>query len=182
MAKWGKFDFREFEQLAEAFQKALDDRVIERFIQEFITEIGMRVLRKVKKRTPVNNGELRRMWKIGTVERRGNSYVVEIFNNLEYSSFVEYGFRSHWVPGYWEGNTFVYDPGYKPEKGEPAGMYVGPKDGWVQGRFMMTISMKEIEAQMPKYLEKRQVELLKQIMNGRPARKGDGSGGSSNNK
>lgn len=39
--------------------------------------------------------------------------------------------------------------------------------GWVEGRFMATISMQEIERQLPKFLERKQVELLNQILNGR---------------
>ncbi|NLG90106.1 MAG: HK97 gp10 family phage protein, partial [Clostridiaceae bacterium] len=135
-------------------------------IRDFLLEMAFRAERKIKKRTPVNTGNLRRNWRVGNVERRGNSYVVEIYNNTDYASFVEYGFRSHFVPGYWQGNHFVYDPS------ADTGMYVGPKDGWVEGRFMMTISMKEIERELPKYLEKRVIELLDNIMNGRPARKG----------
>lgn len=166
MAKWGEFDFHEFKELADRFQKALDERVIERFIRDFLLEMAFRAERKIKKRTPVNTGNLRRNWRVGNVERRGNSYVVEIYNNTDYASFVEYGFRSHFVPGYWQGKHFVYDPSAN------TGMYVGPKDGWVEGRFMMTISMKEIERELPKYLEKRVIKLLDNIMNGRPARKG----------
>lgn len=165
MAKWGKFDFHEFEDLANRFQKALDERAIERFIQDFLLEMAYRAERKIKKRTPVNTGNLRRNWRVGNVERRGNSYVVEIINNTEYASFVEYGFRAHWVPGYWQGKHFVYDPN------ADAGMQVGPKGGWIEGRFMMTISMQEIERELPRYLERRMVELLDNIMNGRPARK-----------
>lgn len=32
---------------------------------------------------------------------------------------------------------------------------------------MMTVSMKEIERELPKFIEKKQVELLNQLMNGR---------------
>lgn len=167
MAKWGKFDFSEFQQLAKRFQKALDERVVNRFIQDFLLEMAFRAERKIKKRTPVNLGHLRRNWQVGRVERRGNSYVVEIFNNVEYASFVEHGFRAHWVPGEWKGKQFQYIPGHD------KGMQVGPKNGWVEGKFMMTISMKEIERELPKYLAKRQEELLVQILHGRPARKGD---------
>ena len=165
MAKWGKFDFSEFEKLAKTFKKALDDRVIERFMREFLLEMALRAERKIKKRTPENTGHLRRNWQVGKVERHGNALVVEIFNPVEYASFVEYGFRSHWVPGYWKGKTFVYDPNAQ------TGMYVGPKDGWVPGRFMATISMREIEKELPRYLERRTMELLNNIMNGRPYRK-----------
>src|SRR5690606_17785831 len=142
MAKWGKFDFSEFEKLAKTFKKALDERVIERFIEDFLLEMAFRAERKIKKRTPVDTGELRRNWKVGNVERRGNSYVVEIYNNTHYAVFVEYGHRT--------GKNLTK---------------------WVEGRFMMTISMQEIERELPRYLERRMGELLDNIMNGRPPRK-----------
>lgn len=143
MASWGKFDFREFEKLAKSFKKAVDERVIERFIQDFLLEMAFRALRKIKKRTPVDTGELRRNWKVGRVERRGTTYVVEIYNNTDYASFVEYGHRT--------GKDLTK---------------------WVEGRFMMTISMQEIERELPRYLEKRVTQLLNDIMRGRPPKKG----------
>ncbi|MCC8435477.1 HK97 gp10 family phage protein [Brevibacillus sp. M2.1A] len=143
MARWGKFDFSEFEKLTKAFQTTLDERVIERFIRVFLMEMAMRSLRKIKKRTPVGEtGDLRNGWQIGRIEKRGNTYHVEIYNNTYYASFVEYGHRT--------GKDLT---------------------GWVDGRFMLTISMQEIERELPKYLEKRVVELLNDIMNGRPPRK-----------
>jgi hypothetical protein len=144
MPKWGKFDFSEFEKLAKTFKKALDERVIERFIQDFLLEMAFRAERKIKKRTPVDTGELRRNWQVGRVERRGNAYQVEIFNNTHYAQFVEYGHRT--------GADLTK---------------------WVEGRFMMTISMQEIERELPRYLEKRVAQLLNDIMNGRPPKKGD---------
>jgi hypothetical protein len=143
MAKWGSVDFSELERLANSFQQALDERVIERFIREFLLEMAYRVDRKIKKRTPVDSGELRRNWRVGTVERHGDAFVVEIFNNTEYAPYVEFGHRT--------GADLTK---------------------WVEGRFMMTISMKEIERELPIYLERRQKELLTQLMNGRPAKKG----------
>lgn len=142
MPKWGKFNFSEFEQLAKTFKKALDERVIERFIQDFLLEMAYRSERKIKKRTPVDTGELRRNWQVGQVERRGDAYIVEIFNNTHYAQFVEYGHRA--------GKDLTK---------------------WVEGRFMMTISMQQIEKELPRYLEKRMIELLDNIMNGRPPRK-----------
>jgi hypothetical protein len=139
MAKWGEFDFDGLQRLAGSFQKALDERVVERFIREFLLEMAYRAERKIKKRTPVDSGELRRNWMVGQVVRQGNGYLVEIFNNTEYSPFVEYGHRT--------GEDLTK---------------------WVEGRFMMTISMQEIERELPRYLERRQMELLNQIMNGRP--------------
>jgi len=148
MPKWGEFDFSEFKELADRFQKALDERVIEQFIHDFLLEMAFRAERKIKKRTPVDTGTLRRNWRVGNVERQGDAYVVEIFNNTEYASYVEYGHRQ-------EVGRFV--PKLKKRLKQP----------WVEGRFMMTISMKEIERELPKYLEKRVVELLNKIMNGK---------------
>ncbi|MGG1597616.1 HK97 gp10 family phage protein [Paenibacillus naphthalenovorans] len=144
MTKWGSFDFGDVERLAENFKKTLDERVIERFIRDFLLEMAYRAERKIKKRTPVDTGELRRNWMVGRVERHGDAYVIEIFNNAEYASFVEYGHRT--------GEELTE---------------------WVEGRFMMTISMKEIERELPRYLERRQMELLNQLMNGRRSGKGD---------
>ncbi|HDK7179216.1 TPA: HK97 gp10 family phage protein [Clostridium botulinum] len=162
MAKMANFDYSDFKKMAKSFQKALDERVIERWIREFLLEMAFRAERKIKKRTPVGvysnqvsfttkdgkevnfttsssktGGHLRRNWQVGNVIKQGDSYVVEIFNNTEYASYVEYGHRT------------------KNHK------------GWVEGRFMATISMQEIERQLPKFLERKQVELLNQILNGR---------------
>lgn len=162
MSKWGNFEFGELTRLAKTFQKAIDERVVERFIKDFLLEMAYRAERKIKRRTPVNTGDLRRKWTVGRVERHGNSYVVEIFNPLEYASFIENGFRAHWVPGEWIGNQFKYIEGHN------KGMQVGEKNGWVEGRFMMHISIKEIERELPRYLERRSAELLNNIVNGRP--------------
>ncbi len=124
--------------------------------------MAFRAERKIKKRTPVGvysnqvsfttkdgkevsfttsssktGGYLRRNWQVGNVIKQGDAYIVEIFNNTEYASYVEYGHRT------------------KNHK------------GWVEGRFMATISMQEIERQLPRFLERKQVELLNQILNGR---------------
>lgn len=143
MAKWGKFDFSEFEKLAKTFKKAVDERVIERFIQDFLLEMAMRSLRRIKKRTPVDTGELRRNWKVGRVVRQGSAYVVEIYNNTDYASFVEFGHR-----------------------------YGADLTKWREGVFMMTIPMQQIEKEIPKYLEKRMAGLLNDLLHGRPPKKG----------
>lgn len=137
MGKLGSFDYSGFKDMANRFNKALDERVIERWIREFLLEMAFRTERKIKKRTPVDSGHLRRNWQVGTVEKRGNAYIVEIFNNIEYASFVNNGHRTR------------------------------NHKGWVEGKFMVEISMNEIERQLPKFLERKQVNLLEQILNGK---------------
>lgn len=147
MAKWGDVDFSGFQQLAGSFKKALDERVVDRFIQDFLFEMAWRANRKIKKRTPVgvgteNPGNLRRNWKVSRITKQGRSFSIDNYNDTHYAIYVEYGHRT--------GKDLT---------------------NWVEGKFMMTVSMQEIEREWPKYLEKRLGELLDNIMNGRPAKK-----------
>jgi len=142
MAKWGKFDFSEFRRLAESFQKAADGNVMDQFVRDLLAEMAMRSVNKIKRRMTdqkiVDTGQLRRSWQVGSVEKQGDAYTVEIYNPVEYAPFVEYGHRT------------------------------GPNlTKWVQGRFMMTISMNEIERELPAYLEKRMTQKLKEILGGK---------------
>ncbi|AQZ45567.1 HK97 gp10 family phage protein [Paenibacillus larvae] len=135
MAKWGDVDFSELTNFAKNLEKVSNSDLIGRFISDFLLEMAMRADRKIKKRTPVGKtGQLRRNWKVGSVQKMGNEYVVEISNETHYGSFVEYGHRTRDLKG------------------------------WVEGRFMMTISMKEIERELPKYLEKRFTKFLEGLI------------------
>lgn len=63
-------------------------------------------------------------------------YEIEIINPVSYSSYVEFGHRL-------QGNI-----------------------GWVNGRFMMTISADELEQQAPNILEKKLYTMLKEAFDG----------------
>ena len=86
----------------------------------------------------VNNGDYRRNWKSDkTAKQSGKRYIVRFYNPLDYAGHLEYGFRSHFVPGHWEGNTFVHN------RDDPeGGMFVGPKGGYVRGRFVLRRAVK----------------------------------------
>lgn len=184
MAKGGSFDFREIRKLQkqiEAIEKEKDA-----FCRECARELAARLLRKVKQRTPVGKapkldgpmtvkvkgsdgkqraflskngaikqkywagyqgGTLRRGWIVGDVQKSGDSYQIEVINPTEYASYVEYGHRQ--TPGR-----------YIPALG------VSAKKAWVSGKFMMTISEKEIERITPKFLEKKLEEYLRRCLDG----------------
>lgn len=59
------------------------------------------------------------------VHHFGDTYVVEINNNVAYASYVEYGHRT------------------------------ANKKGWVPGKFMLTISIQQLQDAAPKILEKK---------------------------
>lgn len=91
--------------------------------------IGLLAIRKVKKMTPVDTGDLRNHWKHYVV-KRGMDYIIVIYNQLEYASFVELGHRI--VIG-------------------------GQTVGWVEGKFMLKLTMAEMERLAPN-MWKREVE------------------------
>ncbi|MDR2024384.1 MAG: HK97 gp10 family phage protein [Hungatella sp.] len=146
----GKFDFKEVKQLQK--QIAQLDRDRDKFCEDCARYLAARLLAKVIKRTPSDSGNLRRGWTTQgsgsgseglktrgasqyadtlKVNHFGDTYVVEIINPVEYASYVEFGHRT------------------------------ANHKGWVPGKFMLTNSERELEAQAPKMIEKRISDYLK---------------------
>lgn len=162
MARWGKCDFKQLEQLNKRLEQ-LSSVDFDAFCRQAAKEIAARLLAKVKKRTPVGvvpeyatdeakeefwtgytGGTLRDAWTILPVEKHGDEYLVTVVNNTEYASYVEYGHRQ--TPGR-----------YVPVLGKSL------KASWVKGRFMLTISTQELEVQAPALLEKKLYLFLKEV-------------------
>lgn len=159
MARWGNADFRQLQALAEKLER-LSRVDFDRFCTKAAKDIAGRLLSKVKKRTPVVYGTMRDAWAVMPVGHRGDHYTVVVINNLRYASYVEYGHRQQpgrFIPGYWEGERFVYDPDAE------GGMVL--KEPWVEGRFMLTISTQELERQAPAILERKLYKFLKESLN-----------------
>ncbi|MDD3347340.1 HK97 gp10 family phage protein, partial [Oscillibacter sp.] len=81
------------------------------------------------------------------VVHQGNEFIIEIVNPVHYASYVEYGHRQ--TPGR-----------YVPAIGKRL------KASWVKGRFMLTISEQELQAQSPALLEKKLIQFLGEHLNG----------------
>lgn len=163
------FDFHEFVELRDKFVKM--EREFDAFISNFLLQEGLRVLAQTKENTPVDTGYLRNMWQIGDsnytiqsrvaksgknkgkltvtadrqnvswkdatvkgVVRKGDNLEITIYNPLEYASFVEYGHRQ--------------EPGrYVPVLGKRL------KKAWVEGKYMATIAIKDVEDKLPARFE-----------------------------
>lgn len=171
------FDFKEVAKLqkqAEAIERGKDA-----FYRDCARELAARLLSKVARRTPVGRapkidgsktvkvmgssgksrtflspqaaawsgyvgGNLRRNWTVGEIQKEGGAYRIEVFNPTEYASYVEYGHRQ--------------EPGrYVPAIGKRL------KKGWIQGKFMLAISEKEINALAPKLVEKKLEEMIREV-------------------
>ena len=129
-----KVNYKEFAEFYKQVEK-LDANIRQDFMEQCAKELAARLLQKAIKRTPVGiyknrtGGTLRRAWSKANqnmrVVRTGSFLRVEINNPTEYASYVEYGHRTR-----------------------------GGK-GWVQGHFMMTISVQEIQSMAPSFLQKK---------------------------
>ena len=149
MARSGTINFRDFERIQNNLEK-LNQEQVDLFIDACAKELAARLLAKVIKRTRVGDypdsgkkgGTLRRGWTGGktqsavayadslTIHHFGDAYVIEIVNPVEYASYVEFGHRT------------------------------SNHKGWVNGRFMLTISEQEIQNAAPAIIEKK---LMKQM-------------------
>lgn len=96
--------------------------------------IALLAIRKVKKMSPVDTGDLRQNWKFDVV-KKGDTYTIFIFNDLEYAGFVENGHRIVAAPKEmsWKEVTAA-----------------GKTVGWVEGRFMLKLTMAEMERIAPR--------------------------------
>jgi len=87
---------------------------------------------------------LRDAWEILPIEKQGDQYIITVLNPTEYASYVEYGHRQ--TPGR-----------YVPALGKSL------KASWVKGRFMMTISVQEVETMAPALLQRALYQCLKEV-------------------
>lgn len=126
MGAMGSFNFDEWKKLNNDL-KQLQQQTPE-FFKECIKELAARMLAKTIARTPVDTGRLRQGWTIGDIVDNGSSYEVEIINPVDYAIYVEYGHR---------------------KRNAEFGM------GWIDGKLMMTISIEELEREMPAFLERK---------------------------
>ncbi|MEK3722308.1 HK97 gp10 family phage protein [Paenibacillus sp. FSL H8-0034] len=101
------------------------------FFKECVKELAARLLAKTIAHTPVDTGKLRQGWTVGEIVDNGSSYEVEIINPIEYAMYVEYGHRTR------------------------------NHNGWVNGRLMLTISVEELEREMPAFLERKLQQFIK---------------------
>ena len=90
---------------------------------------------------------------------------IEVGTNLEYASYVNdghwtnpKGVKTRWVPGYWEGETFTYDPDAK------TGMLL--KQRWVEGTHYFDNALLLMEQVLPNILEEKMQEWLNSYFSG----------------
>lgn len=106
---------------------------LDEVIVEALEEIALRELSMVAKITPVDTGNLRNAWKISNIKKTGNGFEITVFNTTEYSNYVEFGHRTR------------------------------DHKNWVPGKFMLTISEREVEKVMDKIIDRHLEEAFKNL-------------------
>ena len=135
-----RVDTRELRQ----FKEKLENINTDSLLKEIAADLAARLLRKVKKRTPVDTGELRRNWQVSNIRLFERFCVVEIYNSTEYAEYVEFGHRQ--TPGR-----------YVPAIGKRL------KKAWIPGKFMLTLSAKELENMKDRIVRRKVEEWLKEV-------------------
>lgn len=123
------FDFSQFEAYCNRFQNFVDS--FDNWLVSFIWGQGLRFLAGVKPRTPVDTGDLRNHWQLDHISRVGDSLHCWFSNPMNYATFVEYGHATPYHAGAPEGS-----------------------EHWVDGYFMMTVTIAELERNMPSRFDK----------------------------
>lgn len=137
----GKVDVNKIKAFGDKLQQ-FSQQGREEFYEECTKELATRLLAKVVKKTPVGiypkktgkTGGILRRGWTAKVSKSGNIYTADIINPVEYASYVEYGHRTR------------------------------SHKGWVQGKFMLTKSVAELEQVAPAILERKLIRKLKEVL------------------
>jgi len=130
------FDYRQFNDWKKHMEKASTE--FDQWLLIFLNQEGERFIAQVKPRTPVDTGDLRNHWQIEGIKKTGSELYCWFVNPMEYATPVEYGH----APPYMSGKVL---------EGEGT---------WVEGYFMMTVSLEYIDRTMPTRFEKEFKEFL----------------------
>lgn len=154
-----EFDMSEFRAFFDSVEKAARGDFRKEF-ETFLEGIGFEFLRIVQdeiKRLKVmdtrlllasfEKGAEGNVWRL-----QEGGLVLEVGTNLNYASYVNdghwtnaKGVERRWVPGYWQGDRFIYDP-----KAE-TGMLL--KQHWVDGTLYFDSALRILNDIMPEVLD-----------------------------
>ena len=171
--KWGRCEYRQLIKLRDNLAK-LQSADLDKFCRDTSKELAARLLSLVIPATPVGKypkasgkkgGTLRRGWTARTeqdaasgsgagdakayaqslpVAKQGSNFTVEVINPVHYASYVEFGHRQEvgrYVPAI--GKTL--------------------KQGWVQGKYFLTLSEQDLRKKAPAVIEQELEKLLREV-------------------
>lgn len=136
------FNFNGLKKMRDKIGNALSDAEINNCLVSTTKELGDRVKRNAKNRTPTGvykgkktGGTLKRGWKTTEVERIGKSFSITVYNDVKYAIYVEKGHRTR-----------------KRKDGSR---------GWVEGKFMLEKAQTDVKKVMDRVIKDKVDKLLK---------------------
>lgn len=121
------------------------------FCKTAAEDIAKLLKRMLKKNTPVDYGNLRARWdtdNVGVLAMQNSTgFEITLINRTKYAVWVNDGHKQQpgrFIPGYWVGKHFRYDPsvrGYDPKKRK--GLVL--RKSFVKGRFFVEKSLLQLE-------------------------------------
>lgn len=114
------FNYKELEKLYKGYKAVAEE--LEEWLIDFLLENAQWTLGRTKDRTPVDTGYLKKRWRITNVYRLPSTGNIgfALINDADYASYVELGHTTR------------------------------NREGWVEGYYMATISMEELERRLPR--------------------------------
>lgn len=123
------YNFSGLDRVEKNLSKMIEQTYPDEF-KQMVVQVAYELQGLVKTKTPVDTSRLRDGWKVGNVKKKGNGYYIEVYTNIEYSQYVEYGHRKRVAKGKVKGSN-----------------------GKVEGVKMLEISLSEMNDRLPNYLK-----------------------------
>lgn len=144
---------KEFEKELSRFLDAIAVEFLS-YVQDFIIQAG-----SVDTRLLLNSFQKSGEGSVFIAQEGGLQ--IEVGTNVEYASFVNdghwlnpRGVDMRWVPGEWQGERFIYQPGAK------TGMLL--KQKWIEGSHYFDDAIRLMERMAPQFMERKMQQWLEQ--------------------
>lgn len=167
--RYVSIDATELRQFVERLNQAGRGKEFEKELSRFLDAIAVEFLSYVQDFI-IQAGSVDTRLLLNSFQKSGEGSVfiaqegglqIEVGTNVEYASFVNdghwlnpRGVDMRWVPGEWQGERFIYQPGAK------TGMLL--KQKWIEGSHYFDDAIRLMERMAPQFMERKMQQWLEQ--------------------
>lgn len=168
--KYVRIDATELRRFVERLNQAGRGKEFEKELSRFLDAIAVEFLSYVQDFI-IQAGSVDTRLLLNSFQKSGEGNVfiaqegglqIEVGTNVEYASFVNdghwlnpRGVDMRWVPGEWQGERFIYQPGAK------TGMLL--KQKWIEGSHYFDDAIRLMERMAPQFMERKIEQWLGQF-------------------
>lgn len=168
--KYVRIDATELRRFVERLNQAGRGKEFEKELSRFLDAIAVEFLSYVQDFI-IQAGSVDTRLLLNSFQKNGEGSVfiaqegglqIEVGTNVEYASFVNdghwlnpRGVDMRWVPGEWQGERFIYQPGAK------TGMLL--KQKWIEGSHYFDDAIRLMERMAPQFMERKIEQWLGQF-------------------